>query len=94
MPQRKPPAAKRAVRKPRPKKGKTVRAKVRKPKRKQPAVKRADIEPRPKLEILRAELLKPERDTSIVKPVAIKQRRTVETSDALMFPSGRPIRKR
>lgn len=35
---------------------------------------------------------KPTADT--VKPVVIKPRRKVETSDALMFPSGRPIRKR
>jgi hypothetical protein len=32
--------------------------------------------------------------TDTVKAVVIKPRRKVETSDALLFPSGRPIRKR
>jgi len=35
-----------------------------------------------------------ERKPSAVKTVVIKPRRKVETSDALIFPSGRPIRKR
>jgi hypothetical protein len=37
---------------------------------------------------------KRKRQMASPRPTAIKARRKVETSDALLFPSGRPIRKR
>jgi hypothetical protein len=81
------------VRKP---KRKTSAAKgvVRKPKRKASAVKVVAPKPQPKPypDETVAKGLNP--NVATVKPVVIEPRRQVETSDALLFPSGRPMRKR
>ena len=69
------------------------RGAMRKPKRKTSAVK--GVVPQPNQPYpMQAVAKGPKINLDTVRPVVIEPRRQVETSDALLFPSGRPIRKR
>ena len=93
-PKRNASAVKGGVGKPK-RKTSAVKGGVRKHKHKASTIKGGVRKPKPKPYPVEAVAQGPERNNvDIVKPVVIEPRRTVETSDALIFPSGRPIRKR
>ena len=96
---RKPRNTRAAPKKPK-RKPSTGKAVVVKSKRKASPVKSVVRKPKPKPKPtpvtypVEAAAKGPNTGVDTVKPVVIEPRRQVETSDALLFPSGRPIRKR
>jgi hypothetical protein len=72
----------------------TRKAVIRKPKGTTPSAKADVRKPKHTPDRIEQHMPTPRREIDSVKPVTIKPRRNVETNDALMFPSGRPIRKR